>query len=551
MRIVGISPSHDSSVCVYNDGEIEFFVKEERLCGIKKESKPYLALYEAYKNLKGDVDLVGIASPDGSSIFSIDLLAERLFKCPVIDVDGYHHCSHAALAFENSGFDRALVFVADRNGSKIQNVLRESETVIVANKNPYVITELYKNYSSEEPQEIINEVIRYLHSSRPDAKHVCRSRFNTTMVYESATTLIGEHPLENGKTMGLSAYGHPEGFPDLFIRPLDDSVFMVPQDSYFSFKKDRFNVLPVSNVDLDSQQVQQVSSQDYLHADYAKHVQTQTQEEVLRCIDYYVEKTGIQNVVVTGGYGMNIVTNSYLVEKMPECKFFFEPMADDAGNSIGAAIYHYKLESGDTNSYPLKDTFFHGHHYDITPWWDPEQQEVTTKDIAKYLLDDKSVAVYYGKAEAGQRALGHRSILFNALNPDAKDIVNRIKKREWYRPFAAIMLQEDAKKYFNMLNLEGNEFMTNSFQIKDEHWSDLRGITHEDGSCRVQTVSEGHLLYELLTEIKSMRGIGVLLNTSFNLAGSPLVERPEDALRTLHNSELDYVWFPELKMVAN
>ena len=97
MRIVGISPSHDSSVCVYNDGEIEFFVKEERLCGIKKESKPYLALYEAYKNLKGDVDLVVIASPDGRSIFSIDLLAERLFKCPVIDVDGYHHCSHAAL----------------------------------------------------------------------------------------------------------------------------------------------------------------------------------------------------------------------------------------------------------------------------------------------------------------------------------------------------------------------------------------------------------------------------------------------------------------------
>lgn len=552
MRIVGISPSHDSSVCVYNDGEIEFFFKEERLCGIKKESKPFLAMYEAYKTLKGPVDVVVIATPDTRNLYSIDLLAQRLFQCPVIDMDGYHHVSHAALAFENSGFYEALVFVADRNGSRIdhEGFFRESETVIIAKQNPYTLTEIYKNYRTSLAPEARNEVLAFLSQSRPEAKHICRSQFNTTMVYESATTLIGQHPLENGKTMGLSAYGHPEGFPDLFIRPLDPDVFMVPQDSYFQLKKDRYQVLPVTNVDLDSYSTREVTPEHTLQADYAKHVQSQTQEEVAKWVEHYVNKTGIRNVIVTGGYGMNVVTNSHLIKQMPECNFFFEPIADDTGNSIGAAIKLYKEQTRSEEKYPLKDTFFHGYDYSLDDIERDCQLLVSEKEIAEFILDNKSVAVYYGKAEAGQRALGNRSILFDAFNPDAKDIVNKIKKREWYRPFAGMILQEDANTCFDMLGLEKSEFMTNSFQIRDEWRSKLQGIVHEDGSCRIQTVSEGHLLYELLKEIKSVRGIGILLNTSFNLAGDPLVETPDEALRTLHNSELDYVWFPKLKSVA-
>lgn len=555
MRIVGISPSHDSSVCVYNDGEIEYFFKEERLCGIKKESKPYLAMIEAQKTLMGPVDLCVIASPDGRSIFSVDLLAERLFKCPVIDMDEYHHMSHAALAFENSGFDEALIFVADRNGSKIGGVCRESETVMVARRDPYTFTEIYKNYWSDYSSHQIQEVLEYLKQVRPETKHIVRSKFNATMVYESATTLIGEHPLENGKTMGLSAYGHPEGFPDLFVNCLDSDVFLVPHDSYFDLDNyARSHVKPVMNRELNEYATNEVTFEDTLHADYAKHVQNQTQEEVFKCIDYYSTKTGIKNIIVTGGYGMNIVTNSYLVQLMPECKFWFEPIADDTGNSIGACIYSYKNETGDTNKYPLKDTFFHGYDYDLEDVYfsmkEGSDWQYDTSGVADLLDNDKSVAVYYGKAEAGQRALGNRSILFNAFNPSAKDIVNEIKKREWYRPFAAIILEEDAKTCFDMLYLERNEFMTNSFQIKEEWRLTFQGIVHEDGSCRIQTVREGHLLYELLTEIKSRRGIGILLNTSFNLAGEPLVETPDEALRTLHGSNLDYVWFPSYNLVA-
>jgi carbamoyltransferase len=141
--------------------------------------------------------------------------------------------------------------------------------------------------------------------------------------------------------------------------------------------------------------------------------------------------------------------------------------------------------------------------------------------------------------------LGNRSILFDARNPDAKDIVNNIKKREWYRPFAAMVLEEDFSKYFETLGLNKSEFMTVSFTAKD---NSIPGVTHVDNTCRVQTVSENipHI-YELLQEFKKQTGTSVLLNTSFNLAGEPLVDTFEDAVRTFNESDLDVLWFPETK----
>jgi len=133
--------------------------------------------------------------------------------------------------------------------------------------------------------------------------------------------------------------------------------------------------------------------------------------------------------------------------------------------------------------------------------------------------------------------LGNRSILFNALNPDARDIVNRIKKREWYRPFAAIVLEEDAHLYFD--DVIPNPYMTVCFPVRTDL---ISGVTHIDNTCRIQTVSTGHL-YDLLLEFKRLSGHGILLNTSFNLAGEPLVETPEDALKTLSSSTLNHLWF--------
>jgi len=159
------------------------------------------------------------------------------------------------------------------------------------------------------------------------------------------------------------------------------------------------------------------------------------------------------------------------------------------------------------------------------------------------LCQNKSVAVFYGQAEAGERALGNRSILFNALNPDAREIVNTIKKREWYRPFAAMVLEEDAHLYFE--NACPSRFMTVSFPVKSDI---IPGVTHVDGTCRVQTVASGHM-YDILKEYKKVTGHGILLNTSFNLAGQPLVDTADEALKTLNESTLDYLWFYETKQL--
>jgi carbamoyltransferase len=174
------------------------------------------------------------------------------------------------------------------------------------------------------------------------------------------------------------------------------------------------------------------------------------------------------------------------------------------------------------------------------------------KEISTLLNQDKSIAIYRGLAEAGQRSLGNRSIFFNVLNLNAKDIVNQIKKREWYRPFACVVLEEDASIYFDMGRIKSSPFMTICFPIRQEYVKILSGITHVDNTCRIQTVSKQNgYLYQLLQEFKKLSGHGILLNTSFNLAGEPLVETPTDALNTLNNSSLDYLWFEETQQLLS
>jgi carbamoyltransferase len=244
---------------------------------------------------------------------------------------------------------------------------------------------------------------------------------------------------------------------------------------------------------------------------------------------------------------MNVVANHYYLQRFPDVEFYFEPLSDDSGVTIGAAKVFYHQKTQDKIIRPLKTTSFHGITYDISSY---KEKTKSIKYIANLLNQDKSVAVYTGLAEAGQRALGNRSILFNALNPNAKDLVNEIKKREWYRPFACMVLEEDANIYFNMGRIKSSPFMTICFPVRPEYVKIIPGVTHIDNTCRVQTVSQDDgYLYKLLQEFKYLSGHGILLNTSFNLAGEPLVETPEDAFNTLNNSCLDYLWFEETQQL--
>jgi carbamoyltransferase len=168
-------------------------------------------------------------------------------------------------------------------------------------------------------------------------------------------------------------------------------------------------------------------------------------------------------------------------------------------------------------------------------------------EAVQHIIDGKIVAIFQGQSEWGPRALGNRSILFDPRNPDAKDIVNKVKRREWYRPFAGTIMLEHAKDYFEMWPIKESPYMSYAIPAKQRAKELVPGIIHADGTCRIQTVTreQNKHFYELIEEFYKQTGIPVLFNTSFNLAGEPLVETLEDAENTVNRSDINYLYKPE------
>ncbi len=168
-------------------------------------------------------------------------------------------------------------------------------------------------------------------------------------------------------------------------------------------------------------------------------------------------------------------------------------------------------------------------------------------EVVDRLLERRVGAIFQGKAEMGARALGNRSIIFDPRVPDGKDIVNRIKKREWYRPFAASVLQEHAADWFVMGRITSSPWMLYALPTKPERIAQIPAVVHVDGTCRAQTVTHAQnpKWYELILAFFGQTGVPLLLNTSFNLAGEPLVHSRRDALDTFQRSALDFVYFAD------
>lgn len=546
MRVMGISPAHDSSVAVIEDGKVLSFFKEERLTRHKRDSLPIKSVMCA---LEYKPDAVVIANPQHNdpSIPFIEAMVGKYANCKSISYADKHHLAHASLAFYNSGFDQALTFIIDRNGSVYNDFARESDSVYRC-AYPCTFEPLYKNYWLYNMGADADEYNVHRNASHPTADIVEGNNplctidrlMSIVKVYETATSLIGQSPLENGKVMGLSAYGQRKPFKNLF----DEEG--KPNDNLFIHGK---FVEPIMTTAILREHftklTREVTKENYqFYADYSYQVQKQTQDVVLNLVKKYVEQTGIRKVCITGGYGLNVVTNEYLIKNLPDVEFYFEPLADDSGNSIGAAMHYYREQTQDSKINKITTTFFHGVERPV--------EEVgitcTVDDIAQLLVDQKVVAVFNGLAEAGPRALGNRSILFDARNKDAKDIVNKTKKREWYRPFAAMILESQFGNYFDTHGLKSSEYMTVSFQCTRP--DEIPGVCHVDNSCRIQTVNDSipHI-FTLLNKFNEKTSCPVLLNTSFNMAGEALVETQEDAIKTFNNSDIDALWFPQIGKV--
>lgn len=176
---------------------------------------------------------------------------------------------------------------------------------------------------------------------------------------------------------------------------------------------------------------------------------------------------------------------------------------------------------------------------------------ITYSDIAQFLSDKKIVAIFQGRGEAGPRALGNRSMLYTPTDPNGRDYVNTVKGREFFRPLAASILFEYANEWFDMLGIPEAAFMTYSFHVQSSKASSIPSVIHVDGSCRIQTVKKEENLhyYNLLSAFYSITKVPMLLNTSLNLAGEPIVETVTDAMRTFAESKINFLYFPELNCV--
>lgn len=176
--------------------------------------------------------------------------------------------------------------------------------------------------------------------------------------------------------------------------------------------------------------------------------------------------------------------------------------------------------------------------------------DITHKSIATFLTEKKIVAIFQGKAEAGPRALGNRSMLYTPTDLNGRDHINRMKGRELFRPLAASMLLEYANDWFDMLGVPEAPHMTFSFRARPEKANLIPSVIHVDGSCRIQTVTEqqNYHYYNLIKCFYEITGIPIILNTSFNLAGEPIVETFHDAFKTFTNSDIDILYLPELQV---
>ena len=580
--IAGVTRGHNASVCLLKDGEVVFSIEEERLSRHKYDGGPFAAILkildytnkldyiviahtQSLKDTAGKVDFTGddVYTGLARKLGLIDRKADLYNHPQVIDLSHIHHKLHAACAFYRSGFDKAVAVIVDGAGTFIPlNVGNETVTgweteSLYTCEYPSNFNTLYKHIGLRGPSQ--GYLVRDFDSgmyNEPGKTHLAliTDRAGITKTYEAVTQYCGWSPIEAGKTMGLFPYGKdnpaiPPLFDDTSIAPLANRNIVVPTyPNGAVINTGLFGFLDQHNSD----DVTLLENR----RDLAYACQTQTQAQVVKLIRQAVDMSGSKNVVLSGGYGLNCVANYHYLQALKDegINFYVEPVSNDAGTAIGAALMYWYSLTGSTTP-GVHNTLYLGPKHTYTTEqvveiaFQPgvEIQDATYSDIVELLTKKNIVTMFQGSSENGPRALGNRSVLFDPRFEDGKDFVNSVKHREYFRPFAGSILAEYAKEWFDLRGMEDSPFMMYAVNCQPGIAEKIPSIIHIDGTCRIQTVTEEQNLhyYNLIKEFHNTTGCPILFNTSFNLGGEPLVETLEDAIWTLQNSDIEYLFLPE------
>lgn len=582
--IAAITRGHNAGVCLLKDGEILFSIEEERLSRQKYDGGP-LASIVKIKEYTDKIDylLVAHTTPLHNTAGTIDYSGDDIYTGlarklgliesnvnidnrnhpQVIDLSGIHHKLHAACAFYRSGYNDAVAVVVDGCGTffNIQYggdpiTVFETESIIDCSY-PNNLKTIFKNYGCKEP--IVASYYDELDSRNiiEEGTHQAwvTDRAGIVKVYEAVTQYCNFSAIEAGKTMGLFPYGNenpkiPKLFESNSIVPISNRNLICPlYPMAASVNANLFEYLQ-DNIEGDVTTLQN-------RRDLAYACQIETQDQVTKFIKHAVLLTGRKNVVISGGYGLNCVANYHYLESLGDenIDIYVEPVSNDAGTAMGAALLFWN-EVNQSESYPKAETLYYGPKYnysiqDVEDRLKNTNAEIFDADYKKViqLIREKNiVSIFQGKSENGPRALGNRSILFDPTFEDGKDFVNTVKNREYFRPFAGTILEEHVHEWFDLRGMENSPFMMYAVNCKEGTAEKIPSIIHTDGTCRIQTVTAEQNLhfYNLIKEFYEQTNIPILFNTSFNLGGEPLVETLNDAIRTLVNSNIEYLYLPEL-----
>jgi carbamoyltransferase len=559
-NILGINPGHNGSAALVSDGEIVFYAEEERLSRMKYDGNPFRAMLQVLETTPIDELVLGGTSPEFSKLpwtyedAYTALVRKYNPKVKVTNLGHQHHLGHAAGAFYNSGFDTAVAIIVDGAGSVHTAKMSEDENSpttagfetesIFKCEYPANFTPVYKRYADGSSKYFNNGIQEF------------DSSVTITKAYEAVSNYLGFGFIEAGKTMGLAPYGKQDpNIPKFFVEGKGNKNLLQPMYPAGSLiDENRFAYL------------RRAQDPKSWHHDFSKvtnidkniawHVQTETQIMVGNLIEAAVAKTNETNVVIAGGYGLNCVANYYFKERFPNLNIYVDPVSHDGGTAIGLALLAWYIQSNSTAVNPLKHIYLGAEpdYSDMSCVAENNLQirnNVTPEDIAELLATQNIVAMFNGRAEGGPRALGNRSILFDPRVVNGKDLVNQVKGREWFRPFAGSMLEEYADEWFEMRGLKSSPFMMYAINVRPEHLGDIPAITHVDGTCRIQTVNRGEneAYYDLISAFHKKTGVPIVFNTSFNLAGDPLVETIKDAVDTIVKSDIKYLYIPHLKQL--
>lgn len=548
MNILGLHTfGHDTGAALISGGSLTA-ISEERLNRMKHSGAfPHMSIKYLLDaaGLKGieDIDLiVGVTriGKDGTNK-EIEMIKSKLgFSGRILTIS--HHTAHAAGAFYPSPFDEATVMVVDGLGSNANDV-ESSE------KPPFLMRMIDGKIQKkmEEVQSFYRAMDGKIFSIRKDYS-MPGYRNGVGLLYMGTSVFLGMGDFGSGKVMGLAPYGEnsERKFRRKFCEIVDGAA-LVPSEKNFVRYNDCFQRLFYP--DVPQRKKEQIP--DDIYTEIAYEVQDALEEALISIANHLYRISPSKNLCYAGGVGLNSVANKKILDNTPFENIFIQPGACDSGIALGCALYGaHNVSNEDPKKYMFKNAYL-GRAYseeeildalNNTPDIKFRKEKDITKKAAEYLAEGKILGWFEGGSEIGPRALGHRSIICDPAKPGMKDILNeRVKHREGFRPFAPSVLREYASEYFD-LDCE-SPYMLLIAGVKKDKQKVVPSITHVDGTARVQTVTRENngKYYDLIAEFFKITGVPVILNTSFNIAGEPIVETPADAIKCFMSTEMDYL----------